>query len=185
MSVNSNDIPPNTIEAMKATYRISEKDYAKALILNGKLPWWRVGIGYLGMMVCMGGVAALAERNLRHILVSGISAALGGFLCILIILMLRRYIDLPVAARRRYRRYKIIHEEFRVELLSGGIRIISASSAIGIVWENIWGWRQNENYILIYLAPNTYYILPKSIAASGFDVPLLIEQLTEHVGKPK
>ena len=43
-------------------------------------------------------------------------------------------------------------------------------------------WRQNKQLILIYGMPILYYIVPKSIQREGFDIPLLIQRLTEHVG---
>ena len=49
-------------------------------------------------------------------------------------------------------------------------------------WSKVFQWRQNDQFVLIYTMPIIYYIIPKSIEREGFDVPLLIKRLGEHVG---
>ena len=69
-----------------------------------------------------------------------------------------------------------------VELVETGISFCTSDGAATLRWSNIFQWRQNEKFILIYGMPVLYYILPKEIARNGFDVPQLLERLSEHVG---
>jgi hypothetical protein len=52
----------------------------------------------------------------------------------------------------------------------------SSSNAVGAAW------RQNNQFILVYRMPILFHIVPKSIAREGFDIPLLVQRLAEHVG---
>jgi hypothetical protein len=103
--------------------------------------------------------------------------------CGLLLIVWVYYILTPILSRRHYRQYKAMHEEFTVELLDEGLRFTSVNSDIRIPWANIIKWRHNETCILIYQMPRLYGVVPKSVAARGFDVALLISRLTEQVGK--
>jgi hypothetical protein len=43
-------------------------------------------------------------------------------------------------------------------------------------------WRQNDDYVLVYLMPRMYHIIPKSIEESRFDLKSLIAALGKKVG---
>lgn len=77
-----------------------------------------------------------------------------------------------------------MHDVFEIALLDEGIYITSSSGSGKVVWTNIYQWRQNARYVLIYPMPRLYYIVPKSIASQGLDIALLTEKLTRHVGNP-
>ena len=66
--------------------------------------------------------------------------------------------------------------------LDAGIRFSNSDGEAVLPWSKVLQWRQNGQFILIYLMPIMFYILPKSIAREGFDIPLLIQRLAEHVG---
>jgi len=85
-------------------------------------------------------------------------------------------------ARRHYRQYKGIQEPITVELTEAGIKFSNADGEAILPWSKAFQWRQNDRFILIYGMPILYYIVPKSIEREGFDVPLLIQRLAEHVG---
>jgi uncharacterized membrane protein len=167
---------------MKVTYRISEDDYAKARWLHEKFAWLRVGIIYLLASVALSvWCFDYAWHDLPDdVIGDDLLGAFGGCLVAGLIL---RYIIFLTSARKYYRKCKAIYKEFSTELFDGGVRIAAPYGDAKLVWEIIMKWRQDKNYILIYLTPSVFYILPKSIAASGFDVPMLIRQLAEHVGK--
>jgi len=61
----------------------------------------------------------------------------------------------------------------QIALNEEGIEFSTADSNGMIRWEKFLKWRQNDNYLLVYLMPRMYYIIPKSIEASGFDLAAL------------
>ena len=85
-------------------------------------------------------------------------------------------------ARRQYRQYKAIQEPVAAELTEGGVKFSNADGEAILSWSKVFQWRQNDQFILIYGMPILYYIVPKSIGREGFDVPLLVQRLAEHVG---
>jgi len=109
--------------------------------------------------------------------------AIGGLAGGLIVAVVGRYMVAPILSRNHYRKYKAIQEEFTVELHEDGVRFSSPNADGKLTWGNMLKWRQDEKYILIYPMPRIYHIVPKSIASSGFDVLLLVDGLTRHVGK--
>lgn len=161
---------------MKATYRITESDYVNAMKLGAKPSPKLKGI-FLTVVLALILLSIFAQNPVRAI-------ALFFLIYVPLVLLARRYIFIPIIARRHYRKYKAIHEEFTVELLDEGIHKTSPNGDGKITWDKIYKWRQNEKYILLYPMPKLFYIIPKSVEAGGFDIPLLINQLTQHVGKP-
>ena len=161
---------------MNATYRISEDDYVNAMKLFAKLTPRAIAVYLVAALVFV--VLAIFGSPVIK------GGAIGGLAGGLIVTVVGRYIVSPILARKHYRKYKGIHDEFTVEILDDGVRFTSPNSDGKLTWENMLKWRQNENYILIYPMPRIYHILPKSIATSGFDVPFLINQLNQHVGRP-
>ena len=160
---------------MKATYRITESDYVNAMKLftnpSPKL-----------LKICL--IVAIV-LILLLIFAQNIIKGIALFLLIygVLVVLVKRYIVVPIISRRHYKKYKLIHEEFMIELLDEGVRLISPNGDGRLTWDKILKWRQNKIYILLYPMPRLYYIIPKSIEASGFDVSLLISRLTQHVGK--
>ena len=43
-------------------------------------------------------------------------------------------------------------------------------------------WRQDERYILVYLMPRLFHVVPRRVAEQGFDVAALEAALARHVG---
>jgi hypothetical protein len=87
-----------------------------------------------------------------------------------------------MSARRHYRKYKAN---------TGGVLVPSCSTTFAhgvphgegtLVWENILKWRQSDRFVLLYLMPRLFHVLPKSVASQGFDVAALVERLNRHVG---
>ena len=85
-------------------------------------------------------------------------------------------------ARQYYRHYKAIQGPIAAELTDAGIEFSNEEGEALLPWPKVFQWRQNDELILIYGMPVLYYILPKSIGRDGFDIPLLLERLAEHVG---
>lgn len=160
---------------MEARFRISEQDYVNAMKLYGKftpkmMVIFILGVGFLALIAIFG----------SSIFKSGaIGALIGGG----IVLVVGRYVISPILARRHYKKYKAIQDEFVVALGDDGV-CIESSNAKGIVpWDNILKWRENEEFLLLFLMPRLYHIVPKSIAQQGFDISLLVNSLNKNVGK--
>jgi YcxB-like protein len=160
---------------MTATYRISEEDYVGATRLFAKFTPRIITIFWVFAWVLIL-VAVFGPQALRGGIIGGL---IGG----ISIIFMARYIVSPLLARRHYRRYKAIHEEFTVDLVEGGIRFTSPVGDAKVTWDKVYKWRENEKYVLIYPMPQLYHVVPKSVAAQGFDVQVLTHSLLVHVGK--
>jgi len=161
---------------MSTKYRISEDDYVSAAKLFGKLTS-RQAIIYFPVALLPLALAMFGSIAIKAGVIGGI---IGGLTVGLTI----RYIVTPILSRRHYRKYKAIHDEFEIELLEDGIFMASNSGSGKVIWGNIFKWRQNDNYILIYPMPRLYYIVPKSLESKGFNISLLTKQLIHNVGNP-
>ena len=165
---------------MKVQYRITEDDYASAARFHA----WRrfitrstttqfgaagsILVALLGIGLWIGPVAALIFIIVVAVFVS---LYIGGLLT-----------RTPSRARRHYRQYKAIQEPVAAELTENGVKFSNADGEAILSWSKVFQWRQNDQFILIYGMPILYYIVPKSIAREGFDIPLLVQRLAEHVG---
>jgi YcxB-like protein len=161
---------------MTTKYRISQDDYVNAANLFGKLT-------RLQAIVCICIVALLLIAAIfGPAAIKG--AAIGGLIAGVAVALIIKYIVNPILLRRHYQKYKAIHEEFEIALIEDGIHITSPSGSGKVTWDSVFKWRQNDSYILIYPMPRLYYIVPKSLESNGFNITMLITQLTDNVGKP-
>jgi hypothetical protein len=161
---------------MEAKFRISEQDYVDAMRLFGKLtPRWI--IVYSVCAVAFGALAYFGSPVLRGGAIGGL---IGGALVVLVL----RPVLSPFLARRHYRKYKAMHDEFAVELVDDGVRFATPTSDGRVTWDKVHKWRQNDQFVLIYPMPRLFHIVPKAVAAQGFDIPELANRLLQHVGKP-
>jgi hypothetical protein len=161
---------------MTTAFRISEADYVAAITLSNR-PTQAVGRLFGAAALLLLATAIVGPEGLRVPIWGGL---LGGFICFIVI----RYVTTPYIARRHYQNYKVMHSEFQVELLSDGIQFNTEDAHSKITWEKMLRWRHNETYILIYLMPKLFYVLPKAVDSKGFDTASLITQLTKKVGQP-
>jgi len=159
---------------VKATYRISEQDYVNAMKLFGKFTP-RVVLAYFIVALVLALLGLFGSPELR-------GGAIGGLIGGLVVTV-GRYVVSPILARRHYRKYKAIHQEFGVELAQDGIRFSSPNADGKLTWDQVHQWRQNENFVLIYPMPRLFHIIPKSVAIQGFDLHALTDRLLQHVGK--
>jgi hypothetical protein len=157
---------------MIARFRISEDDYAAAMKLFVRLARTR-RVLLIAIVAVLALGALLGGRTLWPVV-------LVGFVGVGIIVM--PIALAPTVARRHYRQYKGMQEAFGAELLDHGLRIESLHGEGTIVWENILQWRQNDRFVLVYVMPRLFHVLPKSVVEQGFDMPALIERLGRQVG---
>ena len=164
---------------MKVQYRITEDDYASAARFHA----WRHLIRRPSTLTLVGGgicAAVFAADAWVHpgvvlfpALMVACAAVAGAFVL---------FVYTPSRARRHYRQYKAIQEPITADLTDAGIRFSNSDGEGTLPWSKVLQWRQNDQLILIYAMPILFYVVPKSIEREGFDVPLLIRCLTEHVG---
>jgi Na+/melibiose symporter-like transporter len=164
---------------MKVQFRITEDDYASAARLHA----WRHFIARPStmMLIACGIAVAVVGIGLwtRSVSVQMLVFAIAIFSALLAFGL---FVRIPNRARRHYREYKGIQEPFTAELTDTGIWFSSADGEATATWSKVLHWRQNDQLILVYRMPILYYIVPKSIGREGFDIPLLVRRLTEHVG---
>ena len=164
---------------MKVSYRITEDDYASAARFHA----WRHFIArpstaqfaYGGILVALLGICMWTLPAIVPVFVVG-----GAMLAIMIAFAL--LVRTPSRARRHYRQYKGIQELITAELTEAGINFSTANGGANLQWSKIFQWRQNDRFVLVYPMPILFYLVPKSIAREGFDLPLLVKRLAEHVG---
>lgn len=161
---------------MEARFRISEQDYVDAMRLFGRLTR-RWIIAYSVSAVPLLALAYFGSPVWR-------GAAIGGLIGGLLVALAARNIVGPLLARRHYRKYKAMHEEFVVELVDDGVRFASPTADGRVTWDNVHRWREDEALVLIYLMPRLFHIIPKAVAAQGFDLQGLTHALHQHVGNP-
>lgn len=164
---------------MKVQYRITEDDYAAV----ARFHVWRHFIARPSTMRLVAGGVAVVVLGIsvweQPSLATPFLVAIAVFAILLAFSLLVRT---PSRARRHYRQYKSIQEPITAELTDAGIHFSVPDGEANVPWSKVLQWRQNDQFVLIYPMPILYYIVPKSIQREGFEVPLLIQRLTDHVG---
>ena len=157
---------------MEVEFTITEDEYAKASVLFSR-PSKKLKLFYFLAIVSMScSLFVVNSVQLKFAIVGGLIGSVIGF-------SVFRYVLAPWNARKQYRKYKAIKEPVIVSLLSSGILFKSNSGQGKLEWPYIHKWRQDENFVLIYQAPNLYHILPKRI---GNVVNSISQSLSLQVG---
>ena len=86
---------------------------------------------------------------------------------------------------RNYEKNAGIRQKTTIKQTALGIKFKTVDGEALLRWENIFKWKHDQNYLLIYPAPNLFHIIPKKIADSGFDLDALTQALQTHVGNAK
>ena len=164
---------------MKVQYRITENDYAHLARFHA----WRhfiarpsttqlAAFGIIVALLCIGLWIRPAAAWIAVITV----------VVIAFLVAVHLLVHTPRRARQQYRQYKTMQEPFTAELTETGVKFSHVDGEAILPWSKVFQWRQNDQFILIYGMPILFYIVPKSIEREGFDIPLLVQRLTEHVG---
>ena len=166
------------MSADTATFRLSEDDYLRAGALAmrmGARHWLVIG-------VVLAACAALAlwgpDAGVRA---AGIGGAVG---CVLTWLLIRCVLS-PWMLRRHYRSYKAIQGEQTVSVRDEGVQFFSDSGESRLRWDKVFKWRRDDAYILVYVMPRLYHLVPRRVAEQGFDIAGLEAALAQHVGPPQ
>jgi|GEM_PF-3086182 len=131
---------------MSARYRISERDYVRAVTLS-LMPTRRALVAFILFVATLAGIGAVFDWRAALVGVDcGVSFGILGSLAIM-------YLYIPRTARYSYRRYKLIQGEFGLVVLNDGIRFTSSNGESQVEWNKFFKWRCNADYVLIYPAP--------------------------------
>lgn len=160
---------------MLVSYRISQEDYVNAMRLHDRL----MPRPALIVVAIVAGMAIVATYGPVWLQPASVGA-----LCGLLVVMLFNWGASPLIARRRYRLYKAIHEEFGILLRDHDFLLWTSRTEVTVSWAKVRGWRENSDYVLVYVMPRLFYIVPKSLRKKGFDIETLTRRLREHVGAP-
>lgn len=95
------------------------------------------------------------------------------------------YLLLPFFWCRNFRRNKILQKEQTYIFHEDGLE---ASSSIGtgkIEWSDFFKWKSGGDMILVYPAPNLFYLIPKRIFDTEDEFHNIHDLLLRCLGKPK
>jgi hypothetical protein len=172
--------------------RISEQEYVQAMRLVQRLS---PGMRRTQLQIALNAAAAGVLGSLLMHRTTSLGKTLGeimggmgfGALVGLMVYQVRRLLHAPLLAaraRRGYWQHRSIRNEIAMALTTDGIRLATAHGAWLTPWEQIHRWREDEGLVLIYILPKVFHIIPKRLAAQGFDIEGLTTCLRRHVGPP-
>ncbi|GAA6142104.1 YcxB family protein [Hydrogenophaga sp. 5NK40-0174] len=162
---------------MTARYTISEEDYVQAMRLHARLTPLRV-VGTVACLLIIAVIAVMAPASVQPVF-------WGAFIGTVLMIVLGRWVLIPWQARRAYRKYKAIHDEFSLGFVPEGMQVASVDASGLVPWEKMLKWREGEAFILIYMMPRLFHIVPKSVASQGLDVAGFRAALQDRLGPAK
>ena len=172
--VEDRSTTPASAAGTSATYRITEADYVRAMQLHARMGRWQLA-ALAVLLLALAAGAVLGPAPLRPAFVGGLAGAA-------IVVAGGRWGVLPWLARRHYRRYRMIHEPFTVQLRDDGVRFASPQGDGLLLWTHILKWRSGPHDLLLYPMPRLFHIVPRAVAARGFDLDALTARLEAEVG---
>ena len=161
---------------MEIQYTITEADFVKGAKLCAAATKKQlillsvVGLGFLL-------IGIFGPRSLKGM---GFGGFFGGIIGYFIVL----HIITPWNAKRNYKKYKSIQEPLKISLIEEGFAITASNGHCNVKWVNLLKWREDINYILVFFAPKMFYLVPKRIADSGFDIVRFEQTLRDKLGNP-
>ena len=159
---------------MKTTFHISEKDYIRAVKLSAKHSIFIFVI--IAFIVALFFLFLYGKERYELALMVGAALLGWGIICF--------HLLNPILWKRHYRKYKMLQEPITIELdQNDQLFLTIADSNTHIDFDKMLKWRQNKDFILIYLMPRLFYVIPKRLSETGFDIDRLIALLTKHLGK--
>lgn len=158
---------------MEFEYTITEDEYVKANKLFTK-PAQAILIFYAITVIAL--VAISIITNSFIVKTGAIGSVIGGYFGY----MATRHLYAPWRTRKQYRAYKAAQEPVVVKILPESLLFKSNTGEAVIEWSYIKKWRENEELLLIYQAPEIYHILPKRVGEAICEVR---KALLKHVGQ--
>ena len=165
---------------MSATFKISEKEYVAAYKLYDRFPKNRAFV-YLGLIVLI--LVFYWFRCVHWLSQISLYGAIGAFIGLSISEIITRQFVGPYQVKKQYRAYKAAHQPSSIEIRDEGVYFSSVDANGLLRWANVFKWRENNEFILLYQNSEVYHIVPKAIENDTFRVDDLIDKLIEYVGK--
>lgn len=177
---------PHNVPMAEITYRITEEDYiaAQRLYRRRARSWQRYvlyGITLLGLVIAAIALFAGQRPNWTFTVVGLAYASMPWWI--------HKVLTEPLA-RRNFRKYPAIQQPQTLRLLEAsepggdaeGVTVSAPSGESRLQWALITRWVDDEHYLLMFLQPHLYYIVPKSADPHGAVIPRLKTLLAQHVG---
>jgi hypothetical protein len=163
---------------MPVPFTISEQDYVKSAQLNGELTK-KAKIFHLiiDTLLFLAGVSSLLNGNI----ILG-SAFIGVAIGAVTLPYLLKFFIIPFILKRHYKKYRQMQKQMNVELAADGLSFQTETGSALLTWPDIHAWRENNEYIIIYIAPKIYHVLPVRISENGFPISELKSALLSNVG---
>lgn len=159
-------------------YRISEQDYLRSSRLGGRLRTRHRNLLLAGLFVLVAMALYSLKIGDKAMGSTLIACVFGGLLAALVIRLVVR----PILVRRQYRRYALMQQGQKVGFAPEGLHFQSAVGQAVVNWSNFHGWRENDEFLVLFIAPRVFYVLPKRIAEAGFPLESLRTTLAREVG---
>jgi len=157
---------------LEASFTLTEEEYIRANKLFTRLSRKSLVIyGVVGVSLAI--IAFLADSLVLRL--GAIGAIFGGIIGDQFV----RKIYAPRQTRKQFRIYKAIQEPVHVSKQSDGLVFENSMGNSKINWDRIVKWREDQDLLLIYQAPQVYHIIPKRIGELASDIS---KALTEKTG---
>ncbi|MGI9412498.1 MAG: YcxB family protein [Hyphomicrobiales bacterium] len=162
-------------------YKISEDEYVEAMRLgtNSKLLFVS-----LATVVAIAVIFEFGFVNTDPSLVYVVAYVFGISLIVYAVYVAVMRFAVTQNFRKHYRQYKLIQSPMTMEVVEDGVHFTSDLANSRLEWDHFTGWREDDRYILLYVAPRMFHIVPKRISEDGFDVDRFRARLTETLGPP-
>lgn len=157
------------------TYTISEKHYLDAQRLHARFKRWYVKLFFA--VLCIAGVVLFGTGLYHH----NYWLALAGLVYMVLPWSVFYLITLPLA-RRSYRNYPAMHQPQTLEVEDEQLVLRSAIGDSKLPWKYVVRWAEDVRFILVYIQPNMFFIVPKAADAEGTTVAKLQNLLRTRVG---
>lgn len=151
-------------------YTVTEDDCVQALRLH-----WRPTRGVLSIQIFLGTFVIIMAIFGPTQTIQLLAVA-----CILVFFLTRRVIG-PWIQRNTFRKSKILQEPLILTYDDEGVHLKGESGESRMTWDRLMKWKDSETYLLMYISPRQYYIIPKRLRDQDFDVDGLCERLAANV----
>jgi hypothetical protein len=161
---------------MEVQYSISETDYVKCVKLAAtptRKQMVLLGAGGIGLLM----LGVFGPDSVKVVAFPALICGVIGFFTVL-------YLITPNQAKSHYRKFGSIHTPLFLDILEGGFSIRTEYGHNEVQWEKLLKWREDDTCVIAYFAPKKFYMFPKRIADSGFDMEGFRKSLRENIGTP-
>lgn len=100
--------------------------------------------------------------------------------------VLQNYILVPYSIKRQLKQNPTIFStNTNIAVNDEGLTFKNERTNVNVAWTDIYRWKHNEHYLLLYLTSRFYYIVPQHLQAQGLDISHLLNKLNDVVGRPR